>query len=484
MTKRKLRIDGRDDPTTVPGVPKNDSREKEISGEDRDDQEDDAAPPGDVEGSADGSGASADGKTEDAADAQEEGDGAAARVAEALGVGADESGEAGEEQGEKSEEERAAAPPNRAARRREEALRRKRRRAGGSAAAEGADEDEAAPKDKNVRAKQLLSKRREQAQERRPVALLPSEMVDDALARTWSASIKWLRANFNILQWILLIGLVGGGGFLFYVSRTEKKSGQASSALLSGVAAERGRVTAEDKRSDDEKQFDPMRVFATAQERSDAAMASYNQVIDQHPGTGPAMLAKLGQAGIFLEKRDYPHAIEAYGAVLASPLANADPDVKGRALEGLGFAKEGGGDLDGALETFKELGKSEAKGFKELSRYHQARIHLAKGEKEKAKELLKELLGRKPEQAPDPTKIALSNPAEKLNPLGLDQSSYPYLKSQAEDLLQRIDPAAVSKGIDLTSPVGARLTPEQRREIERKLQEAAEKAGTDPHEGP
>ncbi len=481
----KLRIDGCGGPTTVRDVAKNDSRDKEISGEDREDQDDagDAGKnePGGAEGSPDGSGASAD------SDAQTSGtdsadDEAAKRVASALGVGEeDEAASAGEGEADKGEEEKPAAAPNRAARRREEALRRKRKRAGGSAAAE--EEEEASlAKDRNARAKQLLRKRQEQAAEPRPVALLPSEMVDDALARTWSATTKWLRTNFNVLQWIILAVLVGGGGYLFYVSRIETKSGNASGALIAAVAAERGRVTAEDKRTEDEKQFDPTRVFATAQERSDAAMASYNQVIDQHPGTGPAMLAKLGQAGVFLEKRDYPHAIEAYSAVLASPLANADPDVKGRALEGLGFAKEGSGEIDSALETFKEMGKLDAKGFKELSRYHQARLHLAKGEKEKAKDLLKELLGKTSDAVPDPTKDALSNPSEKTNPLGLDQSSFPYLKTQVEALLTRIDPTAVPKGIDLTSPMGGRLSPEQRKEIERRLQEAAEKAGQ--HEEP
>lgn len=463
-------------------VPKNESSEKEIGGKDREDQADaadaDEGEPGRTEGSPDGSGASADSDAEKSGEAQDD---AALRVAEALGVGEGEAGEAGDESEAKGEEESAAAPPNRAARRRDEALRRKRRRAGG--AAEGEEEAPAA-KDRNARAKQLLRKRQEQATEPRPVALLPGEMVDDALARTWSATTKWLRTNFNILQWIILVGLVGGGGYLFYVSRVEKKSGNASGVLLAAVAAERGRVSAEDKRSEDEKQFDPTRVFTTPEERADAAMAAYNQVIDQHPGTGPAMLAKLGQAGVFLEKRDYAHAIEAFSAVLASPLGNADADVKGRALEGMGFAKEGAGEIDGALETFKELGKLDAKGFKELSRYHQARMHLAKGEKEKAKDLLKELLGKKSEQAADPTKDALSNPSDKTNPLGLDQSSFPYLKTQVEDLLGRIDPAAVPKGIDLSSPMGGRLTPEQRKEIERKLQEAAEKAGANQHEEP
>ena len=64
---------------------------------------------------------------------------------------------------------------------------------------------------------------------------------------------------------------------------------------------------------------------------------------------------------------------------MRSALAAADPDVKGRAIEGLAFAKEGKGDLDGALASFKELSGIDVKGYKELATYHEARVLLAQG---------------------------------------------------------------------------------------------------------
>jgi hypothetical protein len=410
-------------------------------------------------------------------------DDASARVADALGVGVEGDGEVAEaddDAAKAAEAKEPAAPPNRALRRREEAIRRRKKRAG--AGAEG--ESEALPKDRNARAKELLSRRQEQVAERRPVALLPGEMVDDALARSWSASLKWLRANFQILQWVIVVGVVGVAGYMVYVSRTEKTAGSASATLIAAVAAERGRVMAEDKREEDEKKFDPTRIFATPEERMDAALASYNQVIDNHAGTGAAMLAKLGQAGVLLEKRDYQHALDAYNAVISSPLAAADADFKGRALEGAGLAKEGKGDLDGALETFVDLGKVDAKGYKELSKYHQARISLAKGEKEKAKDLLKELLALKgDDKEKDPTKDIL-NPIDKGTLPGLDSQSFPYLKTAAEELLRSVDPSALPSRMQLTGPGGPKLTAEQRERLLQRAREAAEKMGADPNGAP
>ena len=55
----------------------------------------------------------------------------------------------------------------------------------------------------------------------------------------------------------------------------------------------------------------------------------------------------------------------------------------------MGLAPESKGDIDGALKSFRELENTDASGIKELGMYHQARILFAKGDTDKAKELLK-----------------------------------------------------------------------------------------------
>lgn len=416
-----------------------DEREEEDEDESEDESDDDESDESDEDESEDDAKASADDEADDG-----DRDEAAQRVAKALGVSGDEddaAAEGAEGASEDKPEEAEAAKPNRAARRREEALARRKKREGSSTS----EEDVSTSKDKNTRAKELLKRRREQAASaaRAPTtnSLDASEMVDDALARSTAAIGKWFRTNVQAIQWVVLIVLVGAGGYVFYNSRVEKKAGEASAKLVAGIAADRGIVLEEDKRSDDEKEYDPRRVFKTTAERADAALTSFNTVVEQHGGSGAALLAKLGQGGAHLEKKEYDKAIASYAEVLSSPLAAADPDVKGRATEGTAFAKEGKGDLDGALASFKELGSIDVKGYKELSTYHEARVLYAKGDKAKAKELL------------EPLNTKLSTPSADPQPLG-------YLKGAVNDLLTQIDPNAANAAVN-KPPSGAKMPTQQ-----------------------
>ena len=440
------------------------SREDKQSEEDRAKREDEDAR--EAETSADDEPSKA-----RASDPAEEGasDEAAQRVAAALGVAGEEDASIteGEAAAEPEEGEKEAAKPNRAARRREDALARRKKRVGSAAAAE---DDASLPRDKNARAKELLKRRREQADaaERRPVAssLDAGEMVDDALARSASAVTKWLKTNLGVLQWVVLAALVGAGGYAFWSSRVDKKLGGASSDLFAGVAANRGLVMEEDKRPDDQKEIDPTRVFKTEAEKTQAALDAYGKVVEQYAGTGAALLARLGQAGTYLERREWDKALEAYAAVLASPLAAADPDVKGRATEGTAYAKEGKGDLDGAMASFKELSGIDVKGYKDLATYHEARLLFAKGNKDKAKEVLKPL-------------------ADKLAMPSKDPEPIEHLRGAVQDLMVQIDPSAAAAqmpafGGGAQGPLPADIQEKARRMMEEAQKKAAQQQGGTP----
>jgi tetratricopeptide (TPR) repeat protein len=401
--------------------------------------------------------APAEGEAGSTATEEDEDDEAAKRVARALGLEDGEEGQ-GSEAGAKATDAKEPEPvANRSARRREDALERRKKRKGG-AAPKTESEEEILPKDKNARAKELLKRRREQAAGPRSIQLLPGEMVDDALARSTSAAGKWIRQNFNKLQWVILAALVGTGAFLLYTSQTEKKAAAATSSLFAGVSSELGHVMPEDKRPDEEKEVDPTKVFKTAEERSEAALAGYRKTIAEHPGTIVAQLAKLGEAGVLLDKHDWPGALEAYSAVIASKLASTDLDVKGRATEGLGLAKEGKGDLDGALAAFKELEGIDARGYKELGLYQQGRIQLAKGDTDKAKELLQQA-------------------REKLQALGAAAGSFLYLQGEIDETLRQIDPSLVPT-TNLAAPGGSKggsMSADDRQKIQKMLEDAAKK---------
>ena len=130
------------------------------------------------------------------------------------------------------------------------------------------------------------------------------------------------------------------------------------------------------------------------------------------------------------------------------PSAQADGEVRGRALEGIGFADEllaqtdaGGKDkhLSDALTEFEALEHVDVNGFKELGLYHQARVQEAKGDKAKAIELLKDVQKR------------VSDPGE--------THPFSYLEFVVEDRLRELDPTALPpkapKTLDRGGPAGA-----------------------------
>jgi hypothetical protein len=385
-------------------------------------------------------------------------DDAAARVAEALGVDDEGDGEAAAAPAEPAEAEEEV--KNRAVRRREEAIERRRKKKPGDKA--GARSRDELPKDRNARAKELLQRRREDAASgRRGSDLGAGEMVDDVLARVTTNATEWLKEHAGVVLGVVLVAILGGVGYAGYSAFSDRKAIAASRVLADGLSAEGGRVMAEDKRSDEEKEADSSRVFKTTKEREDAALNAYNQVVDQYAGTGPAILAKLGQAGVYLQKREWDHAIDAFGAVVSSKLAAADVDVKGRAIEGIGLAREGKGDLDGALASFKELESVGVEGFKNLAQYHQGRVLLAKGDKDKAKDVLK----------------ALHDKLEIPNPSGPPPS--PYLREMVDETLRKIDPTLAPARSTLAGPKGGQMTPEELQAMLRRAQEAAQKKAQD-----
>lgn len=284
--------------------------------------------------------------------------------------------------------------------------------------------------DRNQTVKKQLLKKREDAV-RRKVPLAPGEMLDDALARGMASTGRWLKTNFGALQWVIVGAIVAGGAYAAYDYRATKRQEAASAELIKGAVSERGRISGSAQSKGPDEPDDPTPIFKSADERRDTALASYRKVVSSYRGSGAAILARLGEAGVLLDKRDWDGALVAYKDVKGSPLAAVDASVRASAVEGIGLALEAKGDTDGALKSFRELENTDVRGPKELGMYHQARILFAKGDLDKAKELLKTARERIKAAS-----SAASSPASgEAHPFG-------FLESQIDDLLRRIDPSA------------------------------------------
>ncbi|HEU4412307.1 MAG TPA: tetratricopeptide repeat protein [Polyangiaceae bacterium] len=372
-----------------------------------------------------------------AAAPRDEAEGEADEAAAADDEGGDEGGEG---EGEGAEAEEAAPPPNRHERR--------RRKAKG-------DDDEV--RDRNARLRQQLRQKRAEAERVNLTPLTTGEMVDDALARGMASLGKWARRNANNIQTALGLLILAGGAYGIYHWRTTSSAEEASSLLFQGVLADRGRVLEKDAPAPkaDEEVYP---VYRDPNERITNALASYRATAQKFDGSGAAILARLGEAGMLLDKRAYDEALKAYTDVRSSALGQADVDVKGRAIEGAGFALEGKGDHEGALKAFRDL--ESVAGFKELALYHQARLSAAKGDKTKALEFVR--AGREA--------LAAAAPEGKAQRV--------FVSEALDELHRSIDPASAPPKLPmggLGGPGGPQISPQDLLRLQEQLKGMGDK---------
>jgi len=311
---------------------------------------------------------------------------------------------------------------------------------------------------------------------KRPSAIAEGATPDaDPLLERAARLSKWIKEHRQTFSGIVAVALLGVGGFLGYTFWQTKRQADASATLAQAFADERGHVSDKDEDEDDAKPHELYPTFKTQGARRDAAIAKYREVESKFSGTGAAILARLAEAGLLLDAGDAKGAAAAYAEVKDSPLAQADAEVRGRSIEGMGFADEllgqtdaanSEGHLNDALTAFKQLEQVDMTGFKELAEYHQARVLQAKGDKAKAIELLKDVQKRVAEPGNHP---------------------FSYLEYVAEDRLRALDPTALppkapapkkggSGDIDMSDP--------QVQELIRKLQQQQSQGGGGPPGSP
>jgi hypothetical protein len=265
---------------------------------------------------------------------------------------------------------------------------------------------------------------------------------------------KWVddhRQSFIGAVGVVVIAVAGLAGWLYW---RDKHALDASILLGQAFAAEHGHIAAPKANEDDEATASAKLLyptFTTVGEQRDAALVKYRSLESKYSGTGAATVSHLAEGSLLLDAGDGAGALAAYEQVASSALAQADAEVRGRALEGKGFADEllANKDpathdkyIDDAAAAYKALEAVDENGFKELGLYHQARIAAVKGDKAKAVEILKDVVKR----------ISDSS----------DTHAFAYLQFEAEDTLRDLDPSAAppkapkgaagANGVDMTDP--------------------------------
>ncbi len=245
------------------------------------------------------------------------------------------------------------------------------------------------------------------------------EMVDDAFARATHTTVQWVRHHSTLVQWLLVVLVVGFVGWRVVLWRITRGLENASDRLMDAVEAEDGTV------GDLPALVQPQEIDTRAHFNSDAERLQRAEELYRKAAAGKASaatttLAKLGLAGVLYDLRKFDQALTGYREVKASALAGHDPEVRARAIEGMGLCLEAKGDKDGALGAFHELEASEVREYQALGLYQQARMRFAKGERDQAKQLLAKLAEKtkKPEStdksAPPPKPDFVERAAEEL----------------------------------------------------------------------
>ena len=266
----------------------------------------------------------------------------------------------------------------------------------------------------------------------------PQTGVDDpdALMATTLRAMEWASKNKKQIAYTTIAAAAAVGAAFLWFSWRAGREEKASDLVAKGVGAELAPIKQGDE---DPETLKRIQFFSTDDEKQKAALADYAEARNKYGDTGPGILARLGEAGVHLDRHEWDDAIAGYTDVRNSSFAAADGNVRMRCIEGIGYAREGKGQLDDARRAFDELSNLDVTGAKPLGLYHLARLDLVQNQKDPALNKLKTA-----------HEFLLNNPLV----------SARYLKDQIEKLMQKIDPTSVPKQPQMPSGLGGMQGPD------------------------
>ncbi len=211
-------------------------------------------------------------------------------------------------------------------------------------------------------------------------ALTRKDMKEpDKFQQAATQAASWIAARRKrvVMLGAIAVGLVV---LLAIVSalrtRRDERAGAAAADLLSVMSGEVSAVPLPGL---------PGPFFPTEEAKQRAIVAAADAVVTDHGGTPAAALASLAAGDAHLRLREWDAAKAAYERYLAT--APKDDSLRFGALEGVGLAEEGKGNLDAAAAAYDRLSR-EAPAFADRADLDRARVLAAQGKTADARSLL------------------------------------------------------------------------------------------------
>ncbi|MCY1078223.1 tetratricopeptide repeat protein [Archangium lansingense] len=209
----------------------------------------------------------------------------------------------------------------------------------------------------------------------------------DAFQLYGAEASDWLQKRGQIISTVAVV-LVVGGLIAALVQYFSNRSGEAAAKQLGQTLETLERPVVEGvplQPADGE-----LPPFKSEKERDETTVKSLTEFRAAHKGTDSAVTAALPLGKAEYRLGNYDGALAAFGEYTKGAPKN-DPLLTS-AYEGQGYAHEAKGQLDQALESFKQMEQVNAGEFMQgMGQYHQARILVAQGKKDEAAQLLADL---------------------------------------------------------------------------------------------
>ncbi|HJZ83609.1 MAG TPA: tetratricopeptide repeat protein [Polyangia bacterium] len=215
----------------------------------------------------------------------------------------------------------------------------------------------------------------------------------DEFVSFWQHAYEFLKQNGRpivIGTVVALVAIIGTTAFSDHSARIE---GEASLALSRAMRMYETDLAADDEAAKKAQNEDGIPRFKTADERRQATLSELDAMLAKYRSTGAAREAMLVRAGVQLDGQQFDQAIKGYGDFLAE--SDSEQRLRFLAREGRGYAFEGKGQLDLALDEFRKL-EMEGELYRDRALYHQARILERKGDPQGAEKMYKMVLEKYP----------------------------------------------------------------------------------------